>query len=89
MEMLAAQLEDVAISSIDDLGVPSGAKEAYFFALIGFLTVHRLPGNVPSVTGAARPVILGSVVPGRDGFPTVSAIEVPPTRLRIVPSQST
>jgi anhydro-N-acetylmuramic acid kinase len=89
MEMLAAQLEGVEISSIDDLGIPSGAKEAYFFALIGFLTVHQLPGNVPSVTGAARPAILGSVVPGRDGFPIVSPIEVPPTRLRIVPSQST
>jgi anhydro-N-acetylmuramic acid kinase len=89
MRMLAAQLEGVAISSIDELGIPSGAKEAYFFALIGFLTVHQLPGNVPSVTGAARPAILGSVVPGRDGFPMVSPIEVPPTRLRIVPSQST
>lgn len=89
MEMLATQLEGVAITSIDDLGIPSGAKEAYFFALLGFLTVHQLPGNVPSVTGADRPVILGSVVPGRNGFPTFSPIDVSPTRLRIVTSQST
>jgi anhydro-N-acetylmuramic acid kinase len=89
MEMLATQLKGVAISSIDDLGIPSGAKEAYFFALIGFLTVHQLPGNVPSVTGAARPTILGSVVPGRNGFPMFASIEVAPARLRIVPRQST
>jgi len=89
MEMLATQLEGVTISSIDDLGIPSGAKEAYVFALLGFLTVHQLPGNVPSVTGADRAVILGSVVPGRDGFPIVSPIEVPPIRLRLVPSEMT
>jgi anhydro-N-acetylmuramic acid kinase len=88
MGTLATQLEGVTISSIDELGIPSAAKEAYFFALIGFLTVHQLPGNVPSVTGAARPTILGSLVPGRNGFPMFAPIEVPPTRLRIVSSQS-
>lgn len=89
MEMLAAQLPTVTISSIDDLGIPSGAKEAYVFALLGFLTVHQLPGNVPSVTGAAEPAILGCVLPGRDGFPMASPIELPPTRLRIVSSELT
>jgi anhydro-N-acetylmuramic acid kinase len=89
MGMLATQLPSVAISLIDDLGIPSGAKEAYVFALLGFLTVHQLPGNVPSVTGASRPAILGSVLPGRDGFPMASPIEKPPTRLRILPSEPT
>jgi anhydro-N-acetylmuramic acid kinase len=87
MEMLGTQLTSVAISLIDDHGIPSGAKEAYVFALLGFLTVHQLPGNVPSVTGATRAAILGSALPGRDGFPKTSPVEVPPTRLRIVPSE--
>jgi anhydro-N-acetylmuramic acid kinase len=83
MSMLEAQLPSVTVAPIDELGVPAGAKEAFAFALLGFLTVHNLPGNVPSVTGATRAVVLGSVVPGRKGFPTTRAIEAPPARLRI------
>ena len=33
------------------------------FAIIGFLTVHRLPATVPSCTGARHASILGAVVP--------------------------
>ncbi|MGH8915580.1 MAG: anhydro-N-acetylmuramic acid kinase [Acidimicrobiia bacterium] len=83
MGMLQGEMPNVAISPIDTLGIPSEAKEAYFFALLGFLTVHQLPGNVPSVTGAGRPVILGSLLPGRNGFPAVSSVSSRPTRLRI------
>ncbi len=35
------------------------AKEAAAFALLGWLSWHRLPGNVPAATGAGRGVILG------------------------------
>lgn len=42
-------------------GIPPEAKEAAAFALLGWLTWHHLPGNVPSATGASRPVILGKV----------------------------
>jgi len=41
--------------------LPIEAKEAAAFALLGWLTWHGLPGNVPAATGAARPVILGKV----------------------------
>ena len=34
------------------------------FAIIGFLTVHRLPATVASCTGARHASILGAVVPG-------------------------
>ncbi len=34
-------------------------KEAAAFALLGWLSWHGLPGNVPAATGADRPVILG------------------------------
>ncbi|MCX5202842.1 anhydro-N-acetylmuramic acid kinase [Streptomyces sp. NBC_00237] len=48
----------------DVLGLPSDAKEACAFALLGFLTLHGLPGNVPSCTGARGPRVLGTVTPG-------------------------
>jgi anhydro-N-acetylmuramic acid kinase len=47
----------------DDLGVPSDAKEAVAFALLAAATLDGVPSSVPSVTGAARPVILGSITP--------------------------
>lgn len=51
----------IRVMRIDKLGLPSEAKEAAAFALLGWLTWHHLPGNIPSATGASRPVILGKV----------------------------
>jgi anhydro-N-acetylmuramic acid kinase len=39
------------------------AKEALAFALLGAATLDGVPSNVPSVTGAKRAVILGSITP--------------------------
>jgi anhydro-N-acetylmuramic acid kinase len=78
------------VRKIDDLGIPSEAKEAYAFALLGFLTAHGLPGTVASCTGASRPSVLGSVTPGGNDLPldTVMATSgiaaASPTRLRIL-----
>lgn len=52
---------DCTIMTSDDSGIPAEAKEAVAFALLAWQTWHHRPGNVPSATGAARPVILGSV----------------------------
>jgi anhydro-N-acetylmuramic acid kinase len=49
------------VSTSDDTGIPAEAKEAVAFALLAWQTWNRRPGNIPSATGAARPVILGSV----------------------------
>jgi anhydro-N-acetylmuramic acid kinase len=63
MRMLADQLnpERVRVRSIDETGLDAGAKEAAAFALLGWLTWHGLPGNLPSATGANRAVVLGKV----------------------------
>src|SRR5262249_35846192 len=50
---IAALLPGVDIATSDALGVPSDSKEAVAFALIGWATLHGLPGNVPSCTGAS------------------------------------
>jgi len=47
----------------DDLFFPGDAKEAVAFALLGYLTLHGQPGNVPAATGAAGPRVLGMVTP--------------------------
>ncbi len=57
-----------AVVPADDLGLPSDAKEAYLFALLGFLGVHGVAGTAPGpdgrrATGARRPVVLGSLTP--------------------------
>jgi len=51
------------VRTSDELGIPSQAKEAVAFALLGAATLDGVPGNVPSCTGATRAVVLGSVTP--------------------------
>jgi len=45
-----------------DNDFPSGAREAISWALLGCASALGLPGNLPEVTGASRPVVLGSWV---------------------------
>jgi anhydro-N-acetylmuramic acid kinase len=63
MEMLAQRLRPLGcnLAPSSDLGLPVEAKEAAAFALLAWHTWHHLPGNIPSATGATRPVILGQV----------------------------
>ncbi|GAA0576966.1 anhydro-N-acetylmuramic acid kinase [Kribbella sandramycini] len=83
LRMLAAELGPVPVRSTDELGVPSAAKEAYAFAVLGFLTVHGLSGTVPSCTGARHSSVLGSITPGLAGVPHVSPDVRPPASLLV------
>jgi anhydro-N-acetylmuramic acid kinase len=49
----------------EDFGVASDAKEALAFAVLAYESWHGRPGNLPSATGAAHPVVLGKTTPGR------------------------
>jgi len=51
----------LTLRSSDEFGIPSGAKEAVAFAALAYETWNRRPSNVPSATGAARPVVLGKI----------------------------
>ncbi len=51
------------IRTVDEFGIPSAAKEALAFALLGAATLDGVPGNVPAATGARRGVVLGSITP--------------------------
>jgi anhydro-N-acetylmuramic acid kinase len=45
-----------------DMAFPSGAREAISWALLGAASALGIPGNLPEVTGARKPVVLGSWV---------------------------
>ena len=87
-ETLMAQLRSMTHSveylPYEELGISSDGKEAYLFGLIGFLSSHNLPGNIPSSTGASGPRILGSISPGNHGFPAPITIDQELTSLRIL-----
>ncbi|MCF2129294.1 anhydro-N-acetylmuramic acid kinase [Strepomyces sp. STD 3.1] len=83
MGMLAEELPGVPLGPSDALGLPSDAKEALAFALLGFLTVHGLPGAIPSGTGARRATLLGSITPGREPLRLPEPATVPPRLLRV------
>jgi anhydro-N-acetylmuramic acid kinase len=63
MEMLREGLEPlgVKVRRMEELGVPAQAKEAVAFALLAWLSWHRMPGNVAAATGAQRAVVLGKI----------------------------
>lgn len=63
MGAIEALLLGSAVSTTDALGVPAAAKEAMAFAFLALETLAGRPGNVPSATGARRPVVLGSITP--------------------------
>jgi anhydro-N-acetylmuramic acid kinase len=71
LKMLAAKTAPARVRTIDDLGMPPDAKEAVAFAVLAYETWHNRPDNLPSATGARKPVVLGSITPG-DNFARIS-----------------
>lgn len=65
MRMLREALEPVPVLTTEVLGFDPEAKEALAFAVLAWAHVSRRPANLPSVTGASGPRILGSYTPGR------------------------
>jgi anhydro-N-acetylmuramic acid kinase len=85
MSRLAALLPEVRLVSAEELGVPTDGKEAVAFALMGWATLHGLPANVPSCTGASGPRILGRITPApRPGWALPEPLPAWPDELRFV-----
>ncbi|MGV9323160.1 anhydro-N-acetylmuramic acid kinase [Streptomyces sp. NPDC003660] len=80
---LGAALPGIPVRVSDELGLPSAAKEAYAFAVLGFLTLHGLAGTDPVSTGARHPSVLGSLTPGRDGLRLPARPEQAPVRMEL------
>ena len=63
MARLAAQLPGVQVRSTVERGLPPDQVEACAFAWLARAFLRREPGNLPSVTGARGPRVLGSLYP--------------------------
>lgn len=63
MASLAALLSPVPVVRFDSHFFDGDAKEAVAFALLGYLTLHGQPGNLPAATGARGARVLGSITP--------------------------
>ena len=61
MHMLSDAFAPISVESIAEHGVDPDAKEALCFAVLAHETVHGVPTGLPSVTGAERAAVLGSV----------------------------
>ena len=65
MRRLAEALPECLVATSDDIGFPERPLEAVAFAHLAYLTATGRAGNLPGVTGAAGPRVLGCIVPGR------------------------
>ena len=67
--MLATRVAPATVLTQDELGHSNAAKEALAFAVLAHQTMHGVPSNVPSATGARHPVVLGKIIPGGNQRP--------------------
>lgn len=84
MAALARRLAGPELVTSDDFGLPADGKEAYLAALLGALTFHGLPGNVPSTTGARGPRLLGAITPGAEPLSLPPPATAPVKHLRVL-----
>ncbi|NNF05616.1 MAG: anhydro-N-acetylmuramic acid kinase [Candidatus Eisenbacteria bacterium] len=64
LEQLAELFKGCQVVTTDYYGLDVDAKEATAFAILGHLSLDGTAGNLPSVTGARRSVVLGDLTPG-------------------------
>lgn len=63
MRRLSVLLPDVVVTTTDAEGINGDYLEALAFAWLAYRTLSGLPGNLPSVTGATEPTVLGAIFP--------------------------
>jgi anhydro-N-acetylmuramic acid kinase len=65
LRRLSEQMRGVRVGRSDTHGLDVMQVEAAAFAWLAWTHVHRLAGNVPAVTGARGPRVLGALYPAR------------------------
>ncbi|WP_438970336.1 anhydro-N-acetylmuramic acid kinase [Methylophaga sp.] len=61
MQALQDELSDMNVHNTADLGLAPDWVEACAFAWLGMQTINHQSGNLPAVTGASKPTILGGI----------------------------
>lgn len=64
MNSLRQKFNESKVMESGDFGIPSDAKEAICFAVLGNECVHGVSANLPAVTGANKKTILGAIFLG-------------------------
>ncbi|MCL4250324.1 MAG: anhydro-N-acetylmuramic acid kinase [Anaerolineae bacterium] len=64
LAMLRELVKPAPVLTHEDIGLSSDHKEALLFALLAYETWHARPGNLPALTGARHPVVMGQITPG-------------------------
>lgn len=62
LTMLQRELGKIPVRIQEDMGFSSDAKEAVAFAILANETVSGLANNLPGVTAASRPVVMGKIL---------------------------
>jgi len=65
IRMLRERLAPIPVRMHGEFGIDGDIREAVYWAMLANETIQGQPANVPSVTGASRPVVLGHIIPGR------------------------
>jgi anhydro-N-acetylmuramic acid kinase len=60
-QRLQSELEPVRVLTTDEVGLSADYKEAIAFAVLAHWRNLGIPGNLPQVTGARMPVLLGDI----------------------------
>ena len=63
LRALTTHLREAEVRGMEDAGVSADAKEAVDFAWLGWRALRGIPSDTPSLTGAQRPLVLGSLHP--------------------------
>ena len=53
---------NIELKTHEDFGISNNFKEVMAFALLGYCCYYKIPNNVPSCTGASKPLVLGKFV---------------------------
>jgi len=59
--MVEAELPEIEVITAADAGVDGDALEAVAFAILGYQMLRGRQGNIPTVTGARAPAVLGKL----------------------------
>ncbi len=60
-QRLQAELTSAEIGTTDEVGIDGNFKEAIAFAILAYWRWDSVPGNLPQVTGATKPMLLGDI----------------------------
>jgi anhydro-N-acetylmuramic acid kinase len=63
VRMLRERLHPIPVRMHGEFGIDGDIREAVYWAMLANETVQGVPANVPAVTGASHPVVLGQIVP--------------------------